>query len=204
MLLSILVALLTLGLGIVFTFWGYRFFKILLPIWGFMIGFMVGAGAVALLFGDGLLTTTSGWIVAFIAGLIFAVVSYLFYAIGILILSGAIGYGLAVYLMLALGVGSRFLTASLGIIGALIGAGLTVILDLEKWLITILMAGAGSAQIVVGLLLLFGRISLDDVGTGQTLAQVFETPFFWLFLWAVIVGLGFIVQSRDPYELELE
>jgi len=46
--------LVALAVGAAFTFWGLRFF-LLLPLWGFIFGFILGADAVTYLFGDGFL-----------------------------------------------------------------------------------------------------------------------------------------------------
>ena len=48
---ALLVGLLALVVGLAFAFYGFRLFLILLPIWGFFIGFLFGAGLVTGLFG---------------------------------------------------------------------------------------------------------------------------------------------------------
>ena len=73
------VSILAILLGLAALFAGYRLFLLLLPIWGFFAGFFIGATAITLLLGDSFLVTVTGWVVGFILGLIFAILSYLFY-----------------------------------------------------------------------------------------------------------------------------
>ena len=49
------------GAGLVVA--GYRFFLLLLPIFGFVAGFYVGSAAVTAIFGNGFLSDVTGWIV---------------------------------------------------------------------------------------------------------------------------------------------
>ncbi len=57
------VGLLALLLGAAFCFIGYRFFRILIPIWGFFAGFFFGAQGVVSLFGGGFLSTVTSWVI---------------------------------------------------------------------------------------------------------------------------------------------
>ena len=51
---GLLLGALAIGIGLAFAFWGFRVFLILLPIWGFFAGFLLGANGVEYLFGDAL------------------------------------------------------------------------------------------------------------------------------------------------------
>ena len=69
-------------------FAGYRFFLILLPIWGFFFGFGFGLQTMQALLGDGSLATITRWVVGFIVALVFAVLAYLFYIAAVAIIAG--------------------------------------------------------------------------------------------------------------------
>jgi hypothetical protein len=73
--------------GLAVAYGGYRLFLILLPIWGFFFGFGLGAQTLQAIFGVGFLSTISSWVVGLIVGLIFAVLSYLFYIVAVALLS---------------------------------------------------------------------------------------------------------------------
>ena len=81
-------------LGSLIAFAGYRLFLILLPIYGFFFGLAFGAHTVQALFGDGFLSTTTSWVVGFFAGLLFALLSYLFWAFAVAVVAGSLGYAL--------------------------------------------------------------------------------------------------------------
>ncbi|NIV36351.1 MAG: hypothetical protein GWN58_44985, partial [Anaerolineae bacterium] len=81
-------ALFAVLLGAAILLAGYRFFLVMLPIWGFFGGLWLGAYAVTLIFGTGFLATTTGLVVGFVVGIITAVLSYLFYMVGVLIIAG--------------------------------------------------------------------------------------------------------------------
>ena len=51
---GLLLGLLAVAIGLAFAFYGFRVFLILLPIWGFFAGFLLGANGVEYIFGDGL------------------------------------------------------------------------------------------------------------------------------------------------------
>jgi len=85
-------ALIALVFGLLVVFGGYRLFLVLLPIWGFFAGFLVGSQAVFFIFGDAFLGTITGWVVGFFVGLLFAVLSYLFYIFAVAVISFTAGY----------------------------------------------------------------------------------------------------------------
>jgi hypothetical protein len=81
-------ALIALFFGMVVVFNGYKLFLVLLPIWGFIFGFVFGAQTMEALFGVGFLATVTSWVVGFVVGAVFAVLSYLFYIVAIALYSG--------------------------------------------------------------------------------------------------------------------
>jgi hypothetical protein len=58
---------------------------------GFFFGLAIGAQGVQALFGDGFLSTTFSWIVAFFLGLLFALLSYLFWYVAVALVGGIWG-----------------------------------------------------------------------------------------------------------------
>jgi len=86
--------LIALLMGLAICFGGYRLFLFLLPIWGFFFGFALGAETMQALFGVGFLATVTSWVVGFIVAAIFALLSYLFYAVGVALVAGSLGYAL--------------------------------------------------------------------------------------------------------------
>ena len=65
--------------GLALCFAGYRLFLFLLPVWGFVFGLALGAQTIQALLGQAFLATVTSWVVGLIVGVVFAVLSYLFY-----------------------------------------------------------------------------------------------------------------------------
>jgi len=105
----IILAIVALGLGLAFLTVGYRFFLFLLPVWGFMGGVWLGAEVTSVLFGEGFLVSVTGLIISIVTGLVLAVLSYFFYAVGVLLLGASFGYWLSASLLYAIGFGPGFL-----------------------------------------------------------------------------------------------
>jgi hypothetical protein len=61
-------ALIALIFGLVVMMNGYKLFLVLLPIWGFIFGFVLGADTLQTLFGQAFLATVTSWVVGFVVG----------------------------------------------------------------------------------------------------------------------------------------
>ncbi|HSG16371.1 MAG TPA: hypothetical protein VLE70_08625, partial [Anaerolineae bacterium] len=141
---TLCVSILALLLGLAALFAGYRFFLLLLPIWGFFAGFFLAVSAVTILFGDGFLATVLAWVVGFIVGLIFSLLSYLFYIAGVAILAGSVGYALGAGLMYAIFDDPAVLAFVVGLVAAILVALATLLLNLQKWVIIAITAVGGA------------------------------------------------------------
>ena len=80
---ALLVGIVAIAIGAAMMLLGYRLALILLPIWGFFAGFIFGAQVLQEFFGDGFLATTASWVVGVVVGLLFAVLSYLFWYVAV-------------------------------------------------------------------------------------------------------------------------
>lgn len=198
MLSTIFVVLLAALIGLAALLWGYRFFLVLLPIWGFFAGLWLGVTGTTMLLGDGFFWTASGIIIGVIIGLIAAVLSYLFYLVGVAIFTAAIGGMLGSGLMGALGFDPGFLTTIVTILSAVAAAFLALIWNLQKYVITALTAVGGAALLVTAFLLLFGQVNLPDVQAGNLLEPIFASSWVWILAWLVLFVVGFVFQiCRD-------
>lgn len=181
--------------GLVVCFGGYRFFLILLPIWGFFAGFALGAGAITALLGDGFLATTTSWVVGFVSALIFAVLSYLFYAIGVAIFAGSFGYAIGAGLLALFSITSPWIVIPVGLIGAVIAIWITFKYNLQKYVIITITALGGAAALVGAVLIMFGSLTVQDVGTRAVQAAIAASPF-WIVVWLVVGAFGAFIQLR--------
>jgi hypothetical protein len=197
------VTLIALLFGTAVCFGGYRLFLFLLPIWGFFFGFGLGAQTVQLLFGQGFLATVTGWVVGFLAALLFAVLSYLFYAFAVAVIAGSLGYGLGVAIMGLFSANLTVLTWIVGIVLAVILIFVTFRFNLAK-LVIIIATAVGGAAATIGTL----AVGVQNV----QLATFSENPvqvmlggsFIWalLFILMAVAGIFWQIQINRSFEVE--
>jgi hypothetical protein len=179
--------------GLVLCFGGYRFFLILLPIWGFFFGLVFGAQSMQMLFGTGFFAEVTSWVVGFVVGAVFAVLSYFFYFVAVALIAGALGYTAAVGLLLAIGLSMGPLVWIIGVVAGIALAAVTVIFNLQKWVIIIATSLLGAGVIFGAFLILFApHATLLENPIKTALGQ---SPL--LMITAIVVAIfGIIVQAR--------
>lgn len=200
---GILIGVVGLLVGAALTFAGYRFFLILLPIFGFVAGFYVGSAAVTALFGDGFLSTVTGWIVGLVGGAAFAILSYLFYYVGVIILAGAVGASVGSGFMAWLGFDPGLLTLLVAAGAALVVAVAAMVLAVPKYLVIALTAVAGATTLIGGVLLIVGVIKPADLHDGAIAAEVRES-LLWIVVALVLAGAGIVAQMRTTMTYVLD
>jgi hypothetical protein len=195
-------AMLMLFFGVALTFGGYRFFLVLLPLFGFLFGFGLGAHTVAAIFGGGFLATFTGWLVGTAVGALFAVCSYLFYIAGVAVAGGALGYALGVGLMEAVGFDFGALTWLVGMIAGALSAVAVVLLNLQKWAIIIATSFLGAGIIVGTLLFVVGGLPAAQVVQNPVRFALQSSPL-WLTVYLTVAVLGVALQHQLNRNVEL-
>ncbi|HEX5165319.1 MAG TPA: DUF4203 domain-containing protein [Thermomicrobiales bacterium] len=191
----------TLAMGIVFCFLGLRIFGITLPIFGFMAGFILGATGIEALFGDGFLSTISGWAAGIVLGLLLAALSYVFWYAGVLIAAAATGAQLGSGLMGVFGVEDGFFVFLVAAGLALLFAFVALALALPIWTVIFYMAMSGAVAIIAGFLLIVNTFDIEDLEKGSAWASV-NASWLWVFVWAALAAVGMFVQARWITDLE--
>lgn len=194
--------LIALFVGLAICFGGYRWFLILLPIFGFFLGFGLGAQTLQALFGIGFISTVTSWVVGFIVGLAFALFSYLFYFIGVALVAGGFGYALGVGFMGLFGFDLAFLTWLVGIIVGVVVAVATLLLNIQKWVIIAITSFGGAGVIVGSILFTFGIIQPEQLGSNAVQAVLSDSPL-WMIFFLVIGILGVVVQAMANRSYDL-
>ncbi len=191
----VVTALFFIGFGLVDCFFGYRIFRLVLSIIGFIIGASIG---LALTAESAQLTQI---LVALVGGLIGAVLMNALYFLGVVI-AGALLGALAVNLLLAaLGVEPN---AVFLVIGAVIGG--VVALVLNKLTIILSTAFSGAAGIIYGLSLLIPSLGgFDPMGALSRInAERGEPSLILVVAWIILGVAGVGVQYRASEEAEEE
>ena len=189
--------------GLVVAFGGYRLFLFLLPVWGFFTGFFLGAQTIDFLFDAGLFATVTGWVVGFFVGLLFAVLSYLFYLFAVGIISFSLGYGATIGILAWLGLDPGFL---IWLIALVVGVALAFVVyrfNLQKYAIIVATAVGGTGLIIYTFLVLFN---------GALAVSLFENPvklaidesFWWLLFFLIVAGLGIVAQIQANRSFEID
>jgi len=199
---TILVALLALTIGAAFCFGGYKWFMILLPIWGFIFGFALGTDLVSGVYGQSIFSLLVIIVAGIIVGLMIAIAAYLFFDFAVIILSATVGYSLGAGLAIGIGLGSWQVPAFVGILLAATAALLAIRLHLPKYIIIVFATLLGSSAIINGLLILAGMESLGALRHGVFEPITSHPAGFVLNL--VLAGAGLLIQLRNSGDFELD
>jgi len=194
---EVIVGLILIVLGLVVCFYGLKFFFVLLPVWGFIAGFFLGAHGVQSLLGGGFLATGASWIVGVVLGVIFAVASYFIWYIGALIAAGSVGAILGTGLM-------SFITSNgvlnwiAAAIGAIVIAVLAALVMLPVFMVVVNTAFAGAAAAVIGLLFVLHRLTFVEVDNGESVINsAVQHNLPWVIVWVALAVIGSLWQVRD-------
>jgi hypothetical protein len=190
-------------LGSLIAFGGYRLFLILLPIYGFFFGLSFGAHSVQALFGDGFLSTTTSWVVGFFAGLLFALLSYLFWAFAVALMAGSLGYGLVAGFFGLFGADLDVLVWIIGVVVGLLFAVSAIVLNLQKAIVIVSTALVGAWTIVGTFLFLFTSATPASLAESGAKTVLDDHPL-WLIIFAVVAAVGMLFQFQVNRSYEIE
>lgn len=194
---NILSALVLALIGAALLFNGYRWFRVLLPIWAFLVGYGVVSGLIAALFGDGFFSTALAIIPGLILGLTFAALSYLWYTLAVLFWAGTVGYVIFAGLLSALGITNWLLVWLVGLLGAVVFVGVAAGGNLKRYLPIFLTAGAGATLLLGSWLVLWGR-PLGELNWDTIYGPLsVDANGSWaaILLWLLLTGTGMAAQS---------
>lgn len=174
--------------GIVNCFFGYIYFRLLLGIWGFFMGGALGLS----------LVSDSAPVVVLAAGLIGAVLGalliYLLFRVGVLLIGALLGYALTAALLAALGVNENILL--LALVGAVIFGVLALVMN--RAFIIVLTAFSGASALITGASLLLDAERITTAFIERRFAPVFEdTPLIVGLIWLLLAVAGIVVQYRS-------
>ncbi|MFL5777314.1 MAG: DUF4203 domain-containing protein [Chloroflexota bacterium] len=199
----LILAIAAIVVGGIFTFYGYRAFFILLPLFGFVWGFIAGGELISALFGDGLFATVTGWVAGAVVGLFVAVISYFWYYAAVVVLGAAVGWSLGVGFADWLGITSPLLVF---LAGAAVGAVLAVamiVADAPAALAIVLTAVGGAAYAVAGVWMLFGQIGTKELTNGGAVGALLDKPVA-IVAWIGVAVAGVLWQYFEMRRTKVE
>ena len=201
---TIIVAFVAIVVGAAVLLFGYKLFRILLPILGFIIGVVAGIEFIDLLLGTGFFRDVLGIVVGVFFGLVLAVIAYFWWYIGVIIAIAGMGYAIGYSILPAFGIDDlEFVSFLIGAVAAVAFAVSAVVLGLPPLIVIVLSSLWGAGAVLAGILLLLGDIQLEGIGHGAVQAVV-GVSLLWLIVWLVlaIVGMAFQMATRGDYVLE--
>jgi hypothetical protein len=183
-------AIILLAGGLLACFAGYRLFKVVLGIYGFILGALIASSAMG--------ADQGGWMVvaAVIGGALGALVLILAYFIGVALVGAGAGALLLHFLFASVGREPHVL---LVIVAAIAGAALAM--KLQRWVIIITTAFGGAWTVIVGGLAMAGdRAATRAAERGNVwIAYPFSpTPGeYWILAAWIVLGIaGLVTQIR--------
>lgn len=192
---DVIFALLVILAGGLFCFFGYLAFRVIIPIWGAVVGFSLGAGLIAAATDEGFLRSGLAWIVAIGLAVLFALLAYLFYWVAVVLAMGSIGFTLGASVMGALGVDWNWIVVLVGIAAGVLLAVLAIVSDFPMVLLVLLSALAGASAVTAGLMVLTGAIETDDFTDEAVTAQAGD-DWWWYLVYGVLAVAGIVYQLR--------
>ena len=192
-----LIAIVAVVIGLAFAFGGWRFFLLLLPFWGLLVGFNVGTDVVTALFSDGTFATLLSWVVGIVFAVAFALFSYLYYYAAIALLGGAVGYVIGSSAWGIIGNEYGLIAFVIGIAVGAIVAIAVIALNVPRLLVIVLTGLGGAAAVLAGWFILTGQIPTDNIHW-TAVGMLIKDSWFYLIVWGVIAAAGILAQMMAP------
>jgi hypothetical protein len=186
------IGLLAIVIGLLACFAGYRVFRIVLPILGFLVGFGVGAQIAESVFNEPYLSTPLSWGVAIVVGLLAAVIAFVWWYVSVAIAIAGLGYAIGYGAATGLGVGANAAWI-IGIAVAIIFGIGAIALRVPTGLVIVVSAFWGASALLGGVLVLLGRIDPNQLRNG-TVDVVVADSVVMLGIWLALGIAGVVVQ----------
>jgi len=192
---DVIVGIAAIVIGGVFCFWGYFAMRIVIPIWAFFAGFMVGAGATSFFDNSVFLSTVLGWILGLCIGLLFAALSYLFYEIAVVLAFASIGFTIGSAIMTGFNIDWNWLVVLVGaVIGLLFGI-FAAVGHMPMIILVVLSTIAGALATTAGLMLVFNAVDTADFSNKAIVDVIDDRWWWWVIAFALAIA-GLVAQMK--------
>lgn len=199
---DLLTAIILLAVGAAALFVGFRLWLVLLPIFGFFTGFVVGAELIATWLGQGFLSNILGIVVGAVVAVLFAVLAIFWWWAAVVLVIGGFGFAIGYGLLPAIGLDADVLSWVIGLTVAAIFVVAAVVLRLPRALVIVATSLWGSGAVLAGVLVILNQIEVENLGFGAV-DQVISESFFWFIAWLVLAVVGMAAQAftSDPISI---
>lgn len=191
---EVLVGILAVLIGLFLCFSGQWALRLLLALWGGLIGFGLGAGLADSINSQGIFGSLLSWILGIALAVLFAALAYIWYAVAIVLALAGAGYAIGATFAAAIGLSSGWPVAVIGVLFAVALAVIAIIGDVPQILLIIASAMAGASVTIAGVMLIVSGTAIADL-------PLFERPAsamaWWYIAMAVLSILGIVAQLRQ-------
>lgn len=198
-----IIGILAISIGTLLCFAGYIVARITLPIWGFFVGFLMGASGVSDAFNSQFLGTTLGIVVGLIMGLIFGLLAYFFFSLAVVLLGASLGYWLGTGFITMIGFDKGFLSATVGITLGVVFAVLAIIINAPKYYLIIATAFSGAVAVIGGILITFNLLQIDSLSYVEAVNNA-NLSIFWSILVVTLGIIGTVFQVKTNSQRQIE
>ncbi len=196
-------ALFALLLAVVVCLAGYRLFIAMLPMWGFFFGFFLGAWGFQALFGVGLLSSVTSWVIGLLVGTLFAAISYLWFIVAVAFNAGSLGFFVGFGLLNLIGWPFGIVPWIVGVVLAVIFAFVTLQYKIYKYMIIATTSILGAAGAIGALML--GPVAIPITRFMENPVQaIFADSPLWTIVFIAMAVAGIVVQLRSTKDLEFD
>lgn len=184
------------ALGLAFCFIGQTAARVIIGLWGALVGFVMGNSLhqyLALSFPD-IFSVIPWWVISLALALLVAWLAFAFYAVGVLVSMGTMGWNGGTWLAVGFGLHP----SSAAILSVIAAVGLVMVgllMNLPRLLLVLLTAAVGAGLIVAGLQQTLGY----PLDWSDQLAWQRDTASYliWAGAWVAIAGAGVVLQFRQ-------
>jgi hypothetical protein len=192
---DVLVGLAAIAIGLLFCFRGYVAMRLIIPVWAFFAGFMLGAGLVAGVGDEGFLQSAAAWLTGLAIGLLFAAIAYLYFVVSIVLAMGTVGFALGTAALTALDVTWSWVVVLGGLAAGVLLAVVAIATDLPAVVLIVLTAFGGASVAVFGLMLILGVVQTGELDS-EAATRTADDDWWWYAISLVLAVGGVVVQSR--------
>lgn len=190
---DILVGTIALLAGLMLCFRGYWTLRLVLSIWGALIGFGLGSALATWINDDSYLATALGWSIGIVLALVFAVLAYLYYAVGVILSLGSMGFALGAAVMGALGVQWDWVIIVVGVVVGVAVAFLAIAADVPMVLLVVLSSFGGATVMIAGIMLLTDVLDTADFESSAVTDNI-DGHWFWTLGFVALAVAGILSQ----------
>jgi hypothetical protein len=198
---DVVVGLLAIAVGALLCLRGYLAMRLVIPVWGAFSGFFFGAGLAAGLTDKEVLGTALGWLLGLAFALVFGALAYLYFQVAVILGMGAIGFSIGAGLMVTLGIEWSWFIVLVGLVVGVAFGALALGANVPMFLLVGVSAVAGAFIVVLGAMLLFNVLDLEQLNSGRT-TETIDDDAFWYVIYLGVVVASVVVQLQSMTTFE--